>query len=220
MEKVKLFGTSSSPFVIRIVWALRLKGVDYEMVYEDLSNKSSEFLKYNPIYKRVPVLVHNEVPICESLVILEYIDDTWKDTSPFLPQDPLSRANTRFWEKFGDEQVLPSFYGCYIKNGKEQEEAKVTTLANLKLLEELLNEKKFFSGESYGFLDLVFGWLADCSGPLEVVSNEKLLDQDSFPNLCKWRSKFLEVPPKTKDWPDQESLAVGYKEYLKMRQAK
>lgn len=111
MEKVKLFGTWSSPFVIRIVWALTLKGVDYEIVYEDLSNKSPELLKYNPVYKKIPVLVHNEVPICESLVILEYIDETWKDNIPFLSEDPLDRAKERFWAKFGDEQV---FLLCYL----------------------------------------------------------------------------------------------------------
>lgn len=105
MEEVKLFRTWSSPFALRVVWALKLKGIEYETIYEDLANKSSLLLKYNPVHKKVPVLLHNGKPICESLVILEYIDETWNKTTPLLPKDPLARATTRFWAKFNDEQV-------------------------------------------------------------------------------------------------------------------
>nr|XP_043620320.1 probable glutathione S-transferase [Erigeron canadensis] len=219
MGMVKLFATPSSPFSLRIVWALKFKGIDYEIIYEDLSNKSPELLRYNPIHKKIPVLVHNEVPICESLVILEYIDETWKDTSPYLPQDPFEKAKARFWAKFGDEQVIPSFYGYYMKQGKDQEEAKVTILANLKLIEELLYEKTFFNGETCGFLDLALGWLADCSGPLEVVTGLKLLDEYSFPNLCAWRKKFLQIPSKIESWPDQETLIVMYTKMKERRKS-
>lgn len=107
-----------------------------------------------------------------------------------------------------------------MKHGKELEEAKVTTLANLKLVEELLNEKKFFSGESYGFLDLVFGWLADCSGPLEVVGKLKILDENSFPKICEWRNRFLHSLPKTKNWLDQESQVVAYQKFKESKEGK
>ncbi|KAK9064385.1 hypothetical protein SSX86_015767 [Deinandra increscens subsp. villosa] len=217
MENVKLFGTWSSPFVKRIVWALKLKNVECEIIYEDLANKSPELLKYNPIHKKVPVLVHNEIPICESLVILEYIDETWKDVCPLLPKDPLDKAKERFWAKFGDEQVLPSFYGYIMKKGKDQEEAKDAALAHLKRVEQLLSENKFLSGESLGFLDLAFGWLAENSYPLEVVTGLKLLDEDSFPNLCAWKDKFLGIPVIQESWPDQETLIVKYQEIKKSR---
>ncbi|KAM0054861.1 putative glutathione transferase [Helianthus debilis subsp. tardiflorus] len=212
MEKVKLFATWSSPFVKRIIWALKLKNIEHEIIYEDLDNKSPELLKYNPIHKKVPVLVHNEIPICESLVILEYIDETWKDARPLLPKDPLDKANQRFWAKFSDDQVLPSFYGYIMKQGNEKEEAKEKTLAHLKRVEQLVSEKKFLSGESVGFLDLAFGWLAENSRPLEVVTGLKLFDEDSFPNLCAWRDKFLEVPAIKESWPDQETLIAKYQE--------
>lgn len=115
MGEVKLFRTWSSPFALRIVWALKLKGVEYETIYEDLANKSSSLLEYNPVHKKVPVLLHNGIPICESLVILEYIDETWNKGVRFLPEDPLARANARFWAKFNDEQVN-RYYSCPINN--------------------------------------------------------------------------------------------------------
>ncbi|OMO97305.1 Thioredoxin-like protein [Corchorus olitorius] len=35
-------------------------------------------------------------PIAESLVIIEYIDETWKASYPILPEDPYDKALARF----------------------------------------------------------------------------------------------------------------------------
>lgn len=95
---------------------------------------------------------------------------------------------------------------------KDQDGAKEIILANLKLVEQLLSEKEFLNGESFGFLDIAFGWLADYSGPLEVVTNLKLLDEDSFPNLCTWRKNVLEIPAIKECWPDQETLISKFQQ--------
>jgi len=106
-EEVKLLGSVGSPFVIRVQIALELKGIEYKYSEEKLGNLSETLLKYNPVYRMVPVFVHNGNPISESRVILEYIDETWKQ-NPILPNDPYQRALARFWSKFIDDKVSNS----------------------------------------------------------------------------------------------------------------
>ncbi|KAG6769001.1 hypothetical protein POTOM_024616 [Populus tomentosa] len=206
-EEVKVFRSWSSPFPLRVIWALRLKGVKFDVICEDLFNKSPLLLQYNPVEKKVPVLVHNGKAICESLVILEYIEETWKQT-PLLPEDPYQKANARFWAKFSDDKVFQSIkWDVLLKEGKEQEEGILASLQNLRYLEEELRGKKFFGGEAIGLADLALGWLAYYLNIFEEVAGLKLVDQESFPSLVAWMQEFANAPVVHGSWPDRDKLA-------------
>ncbi|OAY41828.1 probable glutathione S-transferase [Manihot esculenta] len=213
-EEVKLINSGPSPFGLRIIWALKMKGIQYESIEEDLSNKSPLLLQHNPIYKKVPVLLHNGKPIVESLIILQYIEETWKQ-NPLLPADPYDRAMSNFWAKFGDDKVLPSIWYVFIKKGKEQEEAKCEAWEKLKYLEEELRRgKRFFGGETIGLVDIAFGWIVNTVNVLEELIGIKVIDGEKFPLLVRWMKDFSESPVIKENWPPRDVLMSIYADFL------
>ncbi|KAH9290237.1 hypothetical protein KI387_034354, partial [Taxus chinensis] len=105
MEEVKVLNFWPSPFGMRVRIGLEEKGVKYEYQEENIMvNKSDLLLRMNPVYKKIPVLIHNGNPICESLIILQYIDEAWPASQPFLPSNPYDGALARFWADFVDKK--------------------------------------------------------------------------------------------------------------------
>ncbi|XVF65013.1 hypothetical protein PTKIN_Ptkin09bG0212600 [Pterospermum kingtungense] len=214
MDEVKLFGFWASPFSQRVIWALKLKGVNYEYIEEDIpNNKSNLLLHYNPVHKKVPVLVHGGKAIVESSVILEYIDEVWPQ-NPLLPNDPYERSVVRFWAKFIDEKTRP-MWEFLDKFGEEQEKAISKNFEILKTIEENigLEEKKFFGGDKIGVADLIFGWVIDILVAQEEVVGVKFIKADTFPRLHAWMKNFGEEPTIKNNVPDHNIIV----DYLKKR---
>ncbi|KAL3731816.1 hypothetical protein ACJRO7_028646 [Eucalyptus globulus] len=219
VEEVKLFRTWSSPYALRVVWALQLKGIQYESVLEDVSEKSDLVRRYNPVYKKVPVLLHNGRPISESLIILEYIDETWKQ-HPLLPRDPYARTMARFWAKFGDDKVMQSIWTAFLSEGKEQEAALAEASEHLQKLEEVLRGKKFFGGDNIGYLDIALGWLANLIRVFEEICSLKVVDYERFPLLCAWLKEFSYAPVIKDCWPPHDKLIPKFIALRQLHHAK
>jgi len=216
-NKVSLHGFFASPYVRRVELALKFKGIPYEYVEEDLKNKSSLLLKYNPVHKKVPVLVHNGKPIVESLIILEYIDETWKNGPRFLPEDPYKRAQIRFWASFVHQQVFENMVLILKIDGEAQEKAVKEVSEKLSLLEEGI--KSIFpegipiiNQENVGLLDIVIVSTFGFYKAQEEVLGLKLIDPEKTSPLLFSRLKvLLELPVVKGALPPHEKVVGALK---------
>ncbi|XP_022929167.1 probable glutathione S-transferase [Cucurbita moschata] len=210
MAEVKIIGSAASLFSVRVEWALKLKGIEYEYIPEDVRNKSELLLKSNPVHKKIPVLLHHGKAISESLLILEYIDETWKD-NPLMPEDPYNRAMARFWAKFLDEKGLLGAWEACQAEGEEKEKAVEAAIQNLALLDKEIQGKKFFGGDEIGYLDLAAGWMCHWLSVLDEVGEMKVFDKDRVPSLHEWVQDFVHIPVIKESLPPREDLVNYFK---------
>ncbi|KAI3465987.1 hypothetical protein Pfo_022650 [Paulownia fortunei] len=141
---------------MRIKIALEEKGIQFQYREENIFlGKSPLLLQANPIHKKVPVLIHKGKPICESLNILQYIDEVWKENFfRILPHHPYDRARARFWIDFFDKMIYDIGRRMWASKGEDQEDAKQEFLKSLKLLEAELGDSPYFGGDDFGLLDI------------------------------------------------------------------
>ncbi|KAJ0522239.1 putative glutathione transferase [Helianthus annuus] len=104
-SEVVLLGWWASMYTSRVRIALSEKRINYENVEQDIVNKGPLLLKHNPIYKKVPVLIHKGKSICDSKIIVQYIDETWKEGYPLLPSDPYLKSQAAFWADYIDKHI-------------------------------------------------------------------------------------------------------------------
>ncbi|KAI9198399.1 hypothetical protein LWI28_015156 [Acer negundo] len=103
---------------VRIV--LAEKGIKYGSKEEDLFDKSPLLLEM-----KVPVLIHDGKSICESLIIVEYIDEIFS-------------IGRKLWAG----------------KGEDHEAAKKEFIKYLKTMAGELRDKHFFGGRRIGFVDV------------------------------------------------------------------
>ncbi|KAK6132437.1 hypothetical protein DH2020_033663 [Rehmannia glutinosa] len=204
VDEVILLDFYFSTFGMRARVALAEKAVEYEYKEENIFDKSPLLLEMNPVHKKIPVLIHNGKPICESLIIVQYIDEVWKDRSPLLPSDPYKRAQARFWADFIDKKLYGAGRKIYLTKGEEQEAGKKEFLDALKLLEGELGGKSYFGGDNFGFLDVALITFYTRFDVYETLGNFSI--QEHCPKLIAWAKRCMEKESVSKSLADPKKV--------------
>jgi glutathione S-transferase/GST-like protein len=90
--------------------ALAEKGVAYESHYLDLlsfDQHKPDYLAINPL-GTIPAMTHGDLVLTESTAIMEYVEEAF-DGPALMPADPVAKWRIRWWMKFMDQWLAPSF---------------------------------------------------------------------------------------------------------------
>ncbi|KAJ9145752.1 hypothetical protein P3X46_028097 [Hevea brasiliensis] len=213
-DKVILLDFWSSSYAMRVRIALEEKGIQYEAREQNLVDKSPLLVDMNPIHKMIPVLIHNGKPTCESLVIVEYIDQVWNDRSPLLPSDPYQRSQARFWADYIDKKIYTNGKKLWREKGEKQEEVKREFIAGLRALEGELGEKVYFGGERIGFVDVALVPISSWFYSFEKCGNFSI--EKECPKIVAWVKRCMQKKSVSKSLPDPQKI-YGYVLQLKQK---
>jgi glutathione S-transferase len=191
------------PYVQRAAILLAEKNVPFERRDIDLANKPDWFSAISPLGKTPVLLADNgsgPVPVFESAVICEYLEDTH---APALhPTDPLVRARHRAWIEFGSA-VLNTIWGFYTAPDAAALQAKRDELtARFAQIEEVLPAAgPYFSGADFSVVDAVFAPVFRYFDAFEEIGEDDFFKH--APKVRTWRKALAARPSVQQAVPPQ-----------------
>ncbi|WP_434723287.1 glutathione S-transferase family protein [Mesorhizobium sp. RIZ17] len=198
------------PYVQRAAIALAEKGVAFERVDVDLSNKPDWFKAVSPLGK-VPLLRvrhgHAEEVIIESAVILEFLEET--EANPLHPADPLARARHRAWIEFGSAilNAIGRFYSAADEAAFRHESRDLSGMfARVEAELAARQSGPWFAGERFSLVDAVYGPVFRYFDTFDRIGDFGIVD--GKPLVRAWREALSER------WSVTEAVSPDYPQRL------
>ncbi|GAQ86786.1 glutathione S-transferase [Klebsormidium nitens] len=219
-DSLKLYGSWFCPFVQRSWITLEEKKVDYEYIEIDPYAKPPELMKLNP-RGLVPTLDHNGRALYESLIVSEYVDETWPHEPKLLPDDTFKKAVGRIWIDHINKKIVPTFYRILQLRDAEHEEAKEDYLTALRELSQAYEasspEGPFFFGPCISLVDIALApWVPLRDFVLEHYKTFSIpWDDPQLKRLAAYKSAVDNSPSVRKTLADPEKLLGTYERYAK-----
>ncbi|HEY3549717.1 MAG TPA: glutathione S-transferase family protein [Gaiellaceae bacterium] len=178
---ITLYNAARCPYAARARIVLAEKGIEFEVVEIDLSDRPAWLYEKNPA-GRVPVLEEDGWVLPESVVIMEFLEERYPEP-PLLPADPADRAAVRLLV-FRDHDFTDPYYA--FRRGEDGAREELDTA--LGRLEALLGERPYLGGMEYGLADIAYvPWLLRARDMLGV-------ELDGFPSLADWLARLEQRP--------------------------
>ena len=189
----------------------QLKLVSFRLcpyVHIDLDNPPEWFHDVSPLEK-VPVLLVDEQPLFESMVICEYLDEITPGS--LYPADPFKKARNRAWIEFGND-LLGVIYSYFTTDNELTFKQSIMTIKDrLETLQDNFNDGPYFNGAEFSLVDAVYAPIFRNLTCLESMHNRDLFED--APTIAKWRDALLQRDSVSKAVP--ETFTADYCAYVK-----
>jgi glutathione S-transferase len=189
LPRLKLVSFALCPYVQRARITLLEKDITHEIEYIDLDAPPDWFYDVSPLEK-VPVLLSDDRPVFESMVICEYLDEITPGS--LYPGDAYMRAQNRAWIEFGND-ILDLSYTLFTTGDEIKFKQTLAMLADrFDILEEQLVHQPFFNGKDFSLVDAVY---APIFRSFEVMHNHYEFDfLEDIPAVLNWWQALLQRP--------------------------
>jgi glutathione S-transferase len=108
---IRIIGSFVSPYVRKVLAAMNLKGLAYEVDPITPFFGNDEFERLSPL-RRIPILIDGDFSVSDSSVICAYVDEAYPGHALF-PAEPKDRARARWFEEFADTRLGDLFIWAY-----------------------------------------------------------------------------------------------------------
>lgn len=207
-ENLKLISFSLCPYVQRAMIVLNEKKVNFDIEYIDLEAPPPEFYDISPLEK-VPVLLVDDQPLFESMVICDYLDETTQGS--LYPSDVFEKAQNRSWIEFGNEILSTTFDFIHADDPKKFNLLKETLIDRFEILEEELQNEPYFNGSDFAMIDAVYAPIFRYQQRIAMYKDYEIFED--APNVKAWGERLLERPSVISSIPDsyQEDITNYFK---------
>ena len=149
---MKLYSNSIDPFSHRCRIVLFEKGMDFEIIDVDLTNKPEDLSILSP-YSDSPVLEERDLILTDPNISNEYIDERFPHPQ-LMPADPVMRARARLFLKDMESELFIYMKDLKSKESKVREAAKKIVINTLIQLTPILDKQPFLLHDEYSMLDV------------------------------------------------------------------
>jgi stringent starvation protein A len=147
-----LYSGTTCPYSHRCRIVLFEKGMDFQVIDVDLTNKPEDLAVINP-YNRVPVLVERDLVLYEANIINEYIDERFPHPQ-LMPADPVMRARARLFLHNFEDQLFDHIADIESGNDKLADKARAIVRDNLVQIVPIFSRQEYILGDEFSMLDV------------------------------------------------------------------
>jgi glutathione S-transferase len=184
---LKLISFTLCPYVQRAMIVLNEKNMSFDIEYIDLSSPPPWFYDISPLEK-VPVLLVDDEPLFESMVICEYIDEISEGS--LYPADAFKRAKNRAWIEFGNDILSTTFEFYTTEDEKRFKHLTNILIDRFEVLEDEISEGSYFNGEDFSMVDAVYAPVFRYHNRIAQYKDFGFFDD--APKIKAWGDKLLE----------------------------